>query len=188
MKNTVFYLFGFPGTGKLTIAKELCRQAGLILVDNQTINMPLFKVVGVDGKTKLPARIWDNARAIWNAVFDTMIHIAPAERSYVLTNVLVNEDDDDMAWFRHVETVAKKKGAIFVPVRLTCSLEEMEKRITRPERKERMKEMNPKAPKEYMEKYTILEPDHANLLSLDVTEIDPKDAAIAILNHAGNCE
>lgn len=187
MKNTIIYLFGFPGTGKLTTAKELGKQADVILLDNQTINIPLFKAVNADGKTKLPERIWDNVKKVWDAVFDTIIHIAPQEYNYVLTNVLVNEDTEDVEWFKHVRSVAEQKQATFLPVRLTCSVQEMKKRIVRPERKERMKEMDPATPTRYAENFTVLTPDHPNLLSLDVTDLSPEETVRIILDHARNC-
>lgn len=50
MKNTIIYLLGFPGTGKYTIAKEICKQADFKLVDNHLINNPLFTLIENDDK------------------------------------------------------------------------------------------------------------------------------------------
>lgn len=184
MKNTIIYLLGFPGTGKYTIAKEICKQADFKLVDNHLINIPLFTLIENDGKTLLPHRIWDNIGRIWEAVMDTIVHISPPHYSFVLTNALTEQGQGDRAWFERVKGTAEQKKALFVPVRLSCSVEEMEKRIVQPERKIRMKEINPESPKRNAENYTVLTTDHPNLLNLDVTSLTPQEAAATILNHA----
>lgn len=185
MKNTIIYLIGFPGTGKRTIASEICRQASMILVDNQSVNFPLFNVVGADGKTPLPEQIWENTKKIWDVVFDTMINLAPSDCSYALTNCLVNDDPGDKEQFERVKLLAEKRNASFVPVRLICSVEEMEKRIVQPERKKYLKEVNPESPRYNAEKYTIFNPEGADLFSLDVTNLQPVEAAKTVLSHAG---
>ena len=108
IENTIIYLLGFPGTGKYTIAREICaQQANFKLVDNHLINIPLFSLIENDGKTPLPPRIWDNVGKIWEAVLDTIIHIAPANYSFVLTNALSDQGDTDRPWF---ERVVKGRG------------------------------------------------------------------------------
>ena len=84
LNNTIIYLFGFPGTGKYTIAKEICAQASNVkLVDNQTVNHPVFNLLELDGDP-LPDRVWENCKTIWGAVFDSILHIAPSEQATFL--------------------------------------------------------------------------------------------------------
>jgi AAA domain len=187
MKNTIIYLLGFPGTGKYTIAKEICKQADFKLVDNHLINNPLFTLIENDGKTTLPPRIWDNIGRVWESVMDTIIHISPSHYSFVLTNALTDQGKSDRTWFERVKSAAEQKNALFVPVRLSCSVEEMEKRIVQPDRKSRIKEINPESPRRNAENYTVLTVDHPNLLNLDVTNLTPGNAAAAILHHVKNC-
>ena len=186
MKNTIIYLLGFPGTGKYTIAKEICKQADFKLVDNHLINNPLFTLIENDGQTLLPQRIWDNIGRIWESVMDTIIHISPPHYSFVLTNALTDQNKNDRAWFDRVKSGAEQKNELCVLVRLSCSVEEMEKRIVQPERKTRMKEINPASPRRNAENYTVLSVDYPNLLNLDVTSLTPQEAATVILNHARN--
>ncbi|HEX6477597.1 MAG TPA: hypothetical protein VF043_02040 [Ktedonobacteraceae bacterium] len=51
MQNTIVYLIGYAGTGKYTIAKELARLTGAVIVDNHLINNPVFSIVGASGNT-----------------------------------------------------------------------------------------------------------------------------------------
>ena len=186
MENTIIYLIGFPGTGKYTIAKEICKQEKVKLVDSHLINNVVFGLIEQDGITPLPKRIWDNVGKIWDATLDTITHISPKHFNFVLTNFLVDENEDDCIWFQTVQKGAEKRGAAFIPVRMHISLEENEKRIVQPDRKERMKDINPASPKRNSE-LSILTIDHPNLLNLDVTEMTAKDAAKCILDHAAKC-
>ena len=64
MTPTLFLLTGFPGTGKLTVARAMAAQledAGqtVRIVDNHWINNPIFGLVAQDGVTPLPEAVWD---------------------------------------------------------------------------------------------------------------------------------
>lgn len=185
LKNTLIYLIGFPGTGKYTIAKEIIQQADVKLVDNHLINNPLFSIIQTQGVPRLPERIWDNVDKIWEAVLDTMVHISPAEYSFVLTNVLLNDDPGDLRLYNNIKSTAEQRNACFVPVKLTISdVEEHRKRITTEERRDRFKEVNPNSPEKYATRKQILEFEHPNKFILDVTQLPATEAAAKIIQHA----
>ncbi len=182
-RNTIIYLLGYAGTGKYTIAKELCRIAPEFrLVDNHLINNPLFTLIHADGITPLPPRIWENVGKIWDAVIDTMIHISPSDYSFVLTNAL-SDSDKDVAWFYEVEDMARQRNAIFIPVVLKISLDEHKRRIVSPDRITRMKEIDPNNPARYAAADNLIKPVHPHLLTLDVSSISAEQSAQSILNH-----
>lgn len=182
--NTIIYLLGYPGTGKYTIAKEICQIAPEFrLVDNHLINNPLFSLIHTDGITPLNPRIWDNVELIWRAVLDTIVHISPKDYSFVLTNALSNSDKD-VAWFHEVTAMADKRGAQFVPVVLKLSVDEHIKRITSPDRPLRMKEIDPTGPERYAKADNLISPEHPNLLTLDISSLSATEAARHILDHA----
>ncbi len=183
VQNVIVYLIGFPGTGKYTIAQELVRRADFRLIDNHLINNPVFSLVHADGKTKLPEDIWDNVTRIWDVVLDTMVHISPAEYSFILTNHLVENDAGDLRHYGKIEAAARQRQALFVPVRLMLSdVNEHIKRITAKNRAVRMKENNPEAPKRYAAQQ-ILDPGHPDGLTIDVTNLPATQVADAILDH-----
>lgn len=185
LKNTLIYLIGFPGTGKYTVAKEIIQQADVKLVDNHLINNPLFSIIQTQGVPRLPVRIWDNVGKIWEAVLDTMVHISPPEYSFVLTNVLLNDDPDDLRQYNNIKLTAEQRNACFVPVKLTISdVEEHKKRIATEDRRQRFKEVNPNSPEVYASRKQILEFDHPNKFVLDVAQISAADAASQIIQHA----
>ena len=184
MKNTMIYLIGFPGIGKLSIAKEICRQADVKLVDNHLINNPVFSIIERDGVTSLPDEVWRKAHQIREVVFETMVELSPVDYNFVLTNVLTDGDWVDCAIYDFVEETADKRSAAFVPVRLHIELEENMRRIASPERKEHLKEMSVQAARENRAQKTIISIAHDNLLDLDVTDLSARDAAQKILAHA----
>lgn len=185
IENTIIHLLGFPGAGKLTVAQEIVKQAeGIRLVDNHLINNPLFSLIRQDGKTKLDTRIWLNVRKIWDAVADTMINIAPKEFSFVLTNALVEDDDDDRNHMEKIRGVAQARGGKYIPVRLLVTdTEEHIRRLTTASRSARMKETNPDAPLRYASR-EVLKTGDTRELTLDITRLAPAEAAAVILRHA----
>lgn len=187
MRNTIIYLIGFPGTGKYTVAKEIVRQGNFKLVDNHLINNLLFTIIKADGVTKLPEQIWKSVSEIRDIVLDTMIHISPPEYSFVLTNSLLEGKAEDHTWFDKIERVAQARQALYVPVRLLCSVEAHEKRIGTRERAARFKEINPASPSRYAKNEEVLKISHPNTLTLDISDLSPGEAAEKILNHAKAC-
>jgi hypothetical protein len=182
MDNTILYLIGFPGTGKLTIAEEICRrEPGFKLLHNHLINDPLFTVLDLDGKTPIPGRVWDNQMKIWRAVLDTIVHVSPPRMSFIFTNHLSQDHPGDVAWFGEIQGMAEARGARFVPVRLTIDPEEHARRITTEERRARMKQTDPDAPARYARDNQLIRVDHPNCLNLDVTDFSAGAAASHIL-------
>ncbi len=185
--NIVIYLIGYPGTGKLTIAKEICkRRPDVKLVDNHLINNPILSVIEQDGRTPLPQRVWDNVGQVWTAVLDTMVTVSPKHFSFVLTNVLLEKNKDDHSHFKRIQKMAAERNAVFVPVLLTCAVEELARRIVSPERRERMKDINAETPARLAQRSPLIPIDHENCIDLDVTDLAPDAAADIILKKASS--
>ncbi len=188
LENTVIHLLGAPGTGKYTVAQELVQLgkaagAEMRLVDNHLINNPVFSLLRLDGKTKLPEGVWDNIGLIWDAVADTMKRLAPKEFNFILTNALFEHDADDRQHMTEMAAVAAARGGRYVPVRLVLKdVAEHTRRITAADRNARMKETNAEAPARYAEKTVLLTGLPAEL-TLDTTALTAREAAGIILSH-----
>ncbi len=116
-------------------------------------------------------------------MLDTMTEMSPPEYSFVLTNVLF-ESDEDREHYADIEGMAKARKALFIPVRLLCSVEENKKRIVMPDRAARFKEINPEAAAMNAKDKEVLKAAHPNVLTLDVTNLTARESAQAILAHA----
>ena len=189
MKNVHIYIIGYPGTGKYTIAKEICESdKDFRLVDNHLVNNPVFSIIHQDGKTPLPQQVWDNVGRIWDVILDTMVNLSPKDYSFVMTNFLHKACPDDSLWFETVRDMAeKKRGSLFIPVHIHCSIEENKKRVIRPDRAMRMKCIDPDLVENWHNHDAIIDVDHPNFLELDVTDLSPQDSVRAILKHAEKC-
>lgn len=180
MQSAIFHLIGKPGVGKYTIGTELARITGARLVDNHSINNVLFNLVNQDGITPLPATIWSRVGQIRAAVLDTLVHVSPPELSFVFTNFMLGEDDAEYAAFLELVAVADARGSTFVPVILACETGELVRRIVRPDRRARLKLIDPVAGARLNDEVPQFRTDHPNLLELDVSHTPPNDAARAI--------
>jgi hypothetical protein len=183
MKNTIVYLIGYGGTGKYTIAKEIAKLTGVVIVDNQLINNPIFSVLGADGKTLLPASVWPKIESIRQIVLDTVAELAQPEASFLFTNELYEGKPMDRRWYEDVAILATKRQAMLVPVILRCEPEEVYRRVISPERAVRFKETSADRTRENIHTYELLHIDNPNCLELDITHLLPIQAARAILAH-----
>ncbi len=182
MHNTIVYLIGYPGVGKLTIAKALCQLTGAKLVDNHMANNPIFSIIGADRIVAIPEAAWDRVKAVRDVLFDTILHVAPRTFSYVLTNVLLH-DEGDSALFQQVRSLAAQRGSLFVPVVLHCEKQEHLKRVAAPDRAEHYKDAQPWRLEKLIAERPLLPIVHPHLLDLETTFLSPQQAANAILNH-----
>lgn len=176
-KTIIIYISGKPGVGKYTIAKTLAKKYGFIVCDNQLINNPVFELLQYDGYAPIPDFAWDAIGRIRAEIFDFLAKVP--QNSYVLTNNLY-EDEGDRNLYEHVKQLAEVRGSLFVPVRLLISEEEHLKRIVRPERRERLKSIDPQ---DVYNTIPLLAITHPHFFEIDVTAISPEEAADEILSH-----
>lgn len=188
----IYLLFGYPATGKLTIAREIHRlieEGGGVsrLVDNHYVNNPVFNLIDVDGRTPLPRMAWDLVAEVRNALAETIETLSPPDWSFIFTNHLVDEEED-REWFGRLEGIAASRGNPFVPVRLLCDLDELLRRVQSPERRGLKKLIDPDWLRRHYGQVEVLDPDHPDMLTLDVTHLTPEEAARIVLEHSSRVD
>jgi len=185
LRNTIIYLIGIPAVGKYTTAKAIAKLTGAKVVDNQLINNPIFTVAGYDGTDKIPVpkEAWTAIEKVRRTVLGFIRHHAATDASFVFTNVL-QDAPGDRRLFRRIERLAKTRGGIFVPVWLTCKPSEIRRRKNRPDRRERMKDIDLTNIRFWTEEFRELKVAHPNALSLDTSNSKPAETAKTILKHA----
>jgi hypothetical protein len=182
MHNTIVYLIGHYGVGKLTVAKALSTLTGARLVDNHLVNNVVFSLIRADGQTPLPSAVWDHISDIRTSAFEVMETIAPPEFSYVLTNAL-EDVPEDRAWYDRALLLAERRGALFVPVMVTCDEAENARRIPLPDRAANMKHTDVASALERRRAVHQLPIEHSNRFHLDTTTATPEQSAAKILAH-----
>lgn len=152
------------------------------LVDNHTINEPVFRVVNADGETPLGDVVWGQIDQVREAVLHVLEHVSPSDWSFVFTNVVFHEPED-LAWIDRYAAVAAARGSGFLAVKLELDAEENARRIGLPGRAERQKMTSVPGLLELRANRTLAQPDRHPILQVNVTQVPPKVAAERILNH-----
>ena len=184
MNNTIVYLIGHYGVGKLTVARAICALTGARLFDNHLANNVIFSLVREDGSTPLPEGVWPLIMTIRRQALSAMVHLAGPRASFVLTNALMDDDPMDRQALDEVMEAARQRNCLFVPVFLTASDAAHAIRIPSPERELRLKTTNAKGAEHKRHTRPLLRLDHPNRLDLDTTDLPPDQAARLIIAHA----
>ncbi|UJW85206.1 hypothetical protein [Devosia sp. SL43] len=184
MKNTIVYLIGHYGVGKLTIARAICAATEARLFDNHLANNVIFSLIRADGKTPLPEGVWDRIEVIREQALLSMEELAPADASFVLTNCLLDNDPGDWAAYDRVLETARRRDSTFVPVLLAASDAAHAARMASPDRAERLKMTDAIGAERKRHANALLRIDHPNRLDLDTTTLPPSEAARLIIEHA----
>ena len=181
LNNTIMVLMGFAGTGKYTIGRELAKLTGAKLIDNHLINNSLFTAIDVDGVTPLPKEIWPKIRQIRRIVYETIRELSRAELSFIFTAQLIEEDPGDHVEFANLVELAEARRSLLVPVRLICEVEELCRRVVGQSRVEMLKLINAESMRGTVLSKSVLNPDHPNLTTIDVTHLSAFESAMTIL-------
>lgn len=181
MNGVIVYLIGFAGSGKLTIAKEIQARYDCILVDNHSINNVIFALLDLDGRTPLPSKVWDNVLLVRSAVLDTIRHLAKPGRSFLFTNELLDGEERDRKAFLDIAELARDRSALFLPVRLKISPDELARRVVSPGRAEGFKETNPEVAWKKAQEREVFKPQGFKVLEIDITSLTVEETAESIL-------
>lgn len=177
MNGAIIYLIGYSGCGKLTIAKAIRDRLDCIVADNHLINNVIFSLIDPDGKSKLPPAVWRNVRRVRSAAFDTIRDLAKPGRTFVLTNTLLEDNAEDAEWFQEVVQLVSDRNALFLPVRLTITPEELARRVVSVGRAEQFKEIDPISAMETAKRHQVFVPRGHDALELDITSLTAAESA-----------
>lgn len=184
-ETKIIHLIGFPGTGKYTIAKELCRQdESLVLIDNHAINNVLFSTM--DLSKRLPVEIFGYINEIYDVLFKTMSTISRKDKSFIFTNTLTNEDDFDRIFLNKIIEMSERRNSVYIPIRLVCGRKELHRRLVTPERKKKMKLTDTVMLDSFISGKNVILTKHENEFTLDVGSLSVKTSVSKIENYVKN--
>ena len=172
--------------GKYTIASRVAPLLPARLVDNHAIANVIFNMLDQDGVRPLPPAVWSHVSQVRRAVLDTAIQLSPPHLSFVFTNYLRGGDPAEEVIFEELGARAEVRRSTFVPVLLSCATEEVMRRVVGPDRRERMKLVDPGLAREFNEgpRFTT---SHPNTLELDVTHLPAEESAERIVSWVNAC-
>jgi predicted kinase len=164
---------GFPGVGKLTIARLLAAKLDARLLDNHTIFNPANALFRRDNP------LWSSLRhALTSAVHDHLARDTSA-KPIIMTGSFGDSPADQTA-YASVIGVAQKRNCPFVAITLTAHIDENARRLSTPERAERHKLVDEAALRDLYSRATLLQPIGVPHVALDVTSLTPAQSAAAL--------
>lgn len=178
----IIHINGFPGTGKLTIARillGLLHDGAAKLVHNHLLINPADAVLDRDqpGYQKL-------RRQIRSAVFDSLVDEESTHSSaYVFTDCQTG-NELGVAVCEEYRECASRRGCAFIPVTLLCDVETNLARLAGDGRSAQGKLVDAALLKRFRgegELYTF--DDHPLGLGLDVSRMSAEDAARTIFDY-----
>lgn len=167
----IIHLNGWPGVGKLTVARCLRDLSGGRLLDNHTV----FNVAFALTDFRSP-EFYDTARAARDTAFDCAARL-PADVPLIMTNALSDSDWGRENWDA-VRALATRRNVPLFAVILTCDEHEQAKRMSSPEREYLGKLSDPK---QFSVRGRTLIADGADhLIRLDTTSVPADETARSI--------
>jgi len=174
----LYYLVGPPAVGKLTVARELERRTGAIVVDNHLINDPVFVPMGLHRGAAADIDATDRLRDRVREVVHEAVELAPPSCSHVFTNWLPDKPEAQ-ALVERLRLLAHRRGARFVPVWLRADPEELADRVVQAERLQRAKLMDPDVLRTVLSRRQLPAPTDA--VVLDTTRLQAHEVVDRII-------
>lgn len=175
----LFLLVGPPAVGKLSVATEIGRRTGAIVVDNHLVNNAVFVPMGLGRGLGVELADTDALRSrVHDVVLESTL-LAPRGLSHVFT-IWLPDGPGNGEHVDRLRRLADRRGARFVPVWLTATPEALLQRIDAPGRAERSKLTDPDILRDLLELPTLPPPEDA--ITLDLSIMGPADAALEVLD------
>ncbi|EHK45326.1 uncharacterized protein TrAtP1_003604 [Trichoderma atroviride] len=183
--SPVLWINGFPGTGKLTIARELARiYIPSILIDNHQLIDPVAARYSRDHPQYQIERKRRREWAFENFVWE------PTRLSAVIFTDFQSDNELGTDTAQEYRDAAQKAGRPFIPVYLSCEIEANIMRATSAERAQgtTTKLTCPDTIKDLRTKCKLFQfGDPYEEFHIDTTNLAPREAALMIRAHIEKC-
>jgi hypothetical protein len=164
----IIHINGWPGTGKLSIARLLGAQLSGRVIDNHSLLNPAdclyFRTDPNHSQTR---------KIIRSLVIDLAARL-PAQIPIVFTDAF-SDSGYEHELFEDYRGLAQRRGAHLIPVVLTCDQGENMRRLVSPGRSEQRKMIDPEQLAHARASYRLLYDDGS--VELDVSHLSAADAA-----------
>ncbi|KAM0201013.1 hypothetical protein ACHAQI_011428 [Fusarium lateritium] len=182
MPLPIIHINGFPGTGKLTIARKLVALLAPYngkLVHNHLLIDPAGAILPRTSVDYQPLR-----RAIRTAIFDTLATSRDTFDSVFVFTDFQSDSDIGSAVMAEYCAMAARRGCAFIPVIVTCSKEENLRRLASLDRSQHDKLTDVELVARILDTSVIYHsPEDRFRMELDLTDLDGDTAAFIIHKH-----
>lgn len=173
----IIHLNGWPGAGKLTVARSLARKLQARLVDNHTLHNVAASLC--DRETDAYWDLYDRVREI---AYERMCAL-PAETIVVMTNALTRESPREAEAWSRIKDLAARRGDRLVAVTLDCAPEENVARVRNADRADNRKLTDPEPLIAWRKQYYLIVDDAEDWIVIDNTHLTPDQAADRIIAY-----
>ncbi|KAI9722747.1 MAG: hypothetical protein M1828_004443 [Chrysothrix sp. TS-e1954] len=182
----LLWINGFPGSGKLTIAKALTallNEQDSILIDNHQLIDPVEKLLSRADPGYQAARRHARSNA-----FETFVRSPAMASKLVVFTDFQSNNDLGRGVAAEYEQAAQKSGRTFMPVNIECSVKVNLQRVQTLGRKDSAtgKMIDAELLREMRSKSKLFTFDDCEVLELDVTHLTAAEAARKLLEHIKN--
>ncbi len=177
-ESVIIHINGWPGVGKLTVARIVAEKLGARLVDNHVILNPALAIVEHNS-----ASFTEITQEIRKLLRQHMAQ-APRDEVFVLTDAFEEGSEVCEDIFNRVVELAEHRGVPLLSVSLDCTPEENARRLTAEGHGEGRKLTDVDVLMGFRKNLRLLRPDVSHRLDLDTTDLTPEAAAEEILRAA----
>ncbi|MDX8355274.1 AAA family ATPase [Cognatiyoonia sp. IB215182] len=170
----LIYLHGPPAVGKLTVASQLVETTGARLFDNHVAIDLARSVLSFEQDG-----FWELVKRARLLVLETVTQ----QNVPLVIMTSCYSDPEDRETLEAYEEVLSRFNAKILPVYLQCSEEEMRRRVTNPDRKERRKISSELDLKQFINDTICTPIPRQNCLRLSTEGVSPRDTADRICRH-----
>ena len=175
--SIIIHLNGWPGSGKLTVAREVARKLEARLLDNHTLHDVAARLCDRD-----TAEYWQVYHQVRDVAYQR-VRALPSHELIVMTNALTHESDREQESSAAVKALAVDRGVPVVAIPLQCALEENVRRIASDNRRHR--KLTDAVPLiEWRSTLTLLTDDSVPSLSIDNTNRSADQVADEVVAFA----
>lgn len=182
-KSQIILLMGMPASGKLTMAKRIAENGGM-LIDNHRMHDLVRPFIEKQFDDINRHQYFNLIIKLWNVFFDFLenFHIKSKNVQYVFTNSLW-DNTQDLETFKNFEQLATKMNADLIPITLFSRPEILVSRCNTAARESRGKLADGDLLKNLLDKNQLLNIEHSNAITIDVSDIDENATFEKITKH-----
>ena len=177
----IIHLNGWPGSGKLTVARVVARMLQARLLDNHTLHDVAGRLCD-----RHPREYWELYYQVRDVAYKR-VRALPSHELIVMTNALTIESDREREAWAAVKALALDRNVPLAAVTLQCSLEENVRRITS-EGRHHGKLTDPAPLIEWRAALTLLTDGSVPSLTIDNTNLSPDQVATDIVGFVRRIE
>ena len=174
----IIHLNGWPGVGKLTVARIVARRLSGRLVDNHVLHNVAASVC--DRQTDA---YWKVLYAVREIVY-ARIRELPASEVIVMTNAFVRRLDHDAEAWSALKSLADDRDDTLIEIVLDCSLEQNLARIDSEDRRNYRKATDPNLVIGWRNDLDLIADDTAHSIRIDNSDLTPEQAAEVVIDFA----